>query len=274
MSGLILCRKERAVKPYFIDCIEKNVSTLEELCYFLYFYTHLLEEWLPNEELVLWLRQELSMSGLADELATLLKQKADVSIIAAHILKKAQYRPEAELDHYEKEMKAFRNATPVSREKQRADYYVKTKNYHKAIWEYCRILKEKDMEDSFASDIYHNLGVAYGRMFDFEQSSNCFLKAYELNPNQKSLKQYKLALRLSEQELEEVKQTKENSLSEALSEQLDLEIRQSQNWDGTKQKALEEAKKLKDENKITEYYDQLERIIHQWQDECRRYMSN
>lgn len=274
MSGLILCKKERAVKPYFIDCIEKNVSTLEELCFFLYFYTHQLEEWLPSEELVLWLRQELSMSGLADELAILFKQKADVPTIAAHILKKAQYRSEEELEGYEKELKAFRNATPVSREKQRADYYVKTKNYHKAIWEYCRILKEKDMEDSFASDIYHNLGVAYGRMFDFEQSSNCFLKAFQSNPNQKSLKQYKLAIRLSERKLEEEKQTKENPLSEALAEHLDSEIRQSENGNGTKQRALEDVKKLKEENKITEYYDQLERIIHQWQDECRRYMSN
>lgn len=274
MSGMILCRQERAVKPYFIDCIEKNVSTLEELCFFLYFHTHLLEEWLPGEELVVWLRQELSMSGLAKVLATLLKQKADPSTIASQILKESQYRSHEELERYEKELKVFQNATSGSREKQRADYYVKTKNYHKAIWEYCRILKEKNMEDSLTSDVYHNLGVAYGRMFDFEQSSDCFLKAFQLNPNQKSLKQYKLANRLSDRKLEEAKQTMENPLSEALSEQLDSEIRQAESQDGTKQKTLEDAKKLKEENKITEYYDQLERNIHQWQDECRRYMSN
>ena len=46
MSGYILCQTKKADKPFFVESINTNIYSLEELCYFLYHnlsvsYTHL-----------------------------------------------------------------------------------------------------------------------------------------------------------------------------------------------------------------------------------------
>ena len=43
MSGYILCQTKKADKPFFVESINTNIYSLEELCYFLYHNLYLVD---------------------------------------------------------------------------------------------------------------------------------------------------------------------------------------------------------------------------------------
>lgn len=273
MSGLILCGQTRAEKPYFIKTLGKGIASLEELCFFLYHHTYLLDERMMEQEFINWLKTELSLPQLAEEL--LAAGQKGIEAFAVHILKSVQYRTQEEIAAYENELKSLKEASPLERAKKRADYLAVNRNYNKAIWEYRKILKQENNMDSLCrSNIFHNLGVAYGKMFDFSQSSECFLEAFCLSPNLESLKQYKLVIRLSENDLEEAEISKEFPLAETLNQQLEEEIKNTVEENRSGQKILDELNEMKEKNSLNEYYKQLEKILRGWQEDCRRYMNS
>ena len=54
MSGYILCQTKKADKPFFVESINTNIYSLEELCYFLYHNLYLVDSSVINENLCIW----------------------------------------------------------------------------------------------------------------------------------------------------------------------------------------------------------------------------
>ena len=48
MSGYILCQTKKADKPFFVESINTNIYSLEELCYFLYHNLYLVDSSVIN----------------------------------------------------------------------------------------------------------------------------------------------------------------------------------------------------------------------------------
>ena len=55
MSGYILCQTKKADKPFFVESINTNIYSLEELCYFLYHNLYLVDSSVINENLCIWI---------------------------------------------------------------------------------------------------------------------------------------------------------------------------------------------------------------------------
>ena len=60
MSGYILWQGKRAKNPYYISNISTNIYSIEELCYYLYHNIYLLDETIINEQLLVWMKEELT----------------------------------------------------------------------------------------------------------------------------------------------------------------------------------------------------------------------
>ena len=61
---------------------------------------------------------------------------------------------------------------------------MESKKYNLAIVFYRNILnkgKSNELGDEFYGDVYHNLGVAYARMFEYSTAAACFKAAYNRN---------------------------------------------------------------------------------------------
>ena len=115
------------------------------------------------------------------------------------------------------------------RKKTRADYYLENGKYELAIKEYELLLKEREdcTQTTFEGSIYHGMGVAFAKMFLFEQADYYLEKAYEILTEEKIAFRMLAAKRLykSEQEyicyveehpeLFEVSQCLEERLSES-----------------------------------------------------------
>ena len=60
MGELLLCGRELASVPYYIESISLNVYSLEEICYYLKEYIDLVEVSFMDKELIRWIGQELT----------------------------------------------------------------------------------------------------------------------------------------------------------------------------------------------------------------------
>ena len=68
MSNVILCYGKYAKNPYFVadDCL--NLYSVEELCYYFYHHAYLMEDSFITVELIQWIRDELELDKLAEQM--------------------------------------------------------------------------------------------------------------------------------------------------------------------------------------------------------------
>ena len=76
MGELLLCSRELASIPYYIDTVSLNVYSLEEICYYLKHNIEVVEPEFMDGELCEWIRQELKMNSLADKLSRIRRKTA------------------------------------------------------------------------------------------------------------------------------------------------------------------------------------------------------
>ena len=78
MSSLILCHKKKARRAYEIARIHRRIYTIEELCYYLCNHLYLVDYTIMNEKLCDWLKEELELIELSDNLRNMLEQNASM----------------------------------------------------------------------------------------------------------------------------------------------------------------------------------------------------
>lgn len=273
-TRLVQCQEQKANLPYDIEAIGRQIYTIEELGYFLCNYVHLLDEEVLGMKLVSWLRTELAVEELAKQLETAVKAKEDAQQRAAVVLKGMQFLSEKEYEAFMESLKAMRHMTDFQRKKRKADDLVRNKMYYKALQDYRGLLKEPEAQsDETASKLYHNMGVAYSKMFCFKQAGECFLKAFLMVPGKESMRQYKLAVRLCEDEIQEDELVEQFPGSDTMNMQVYEEMQSAVEKGSTKIREMKQLQSLKDEGKIAKYYQKLEEILQKWREECREYMD-
>lgn len=72
-----LCRAKAAKHPFYIESIDINIYTIEELCFYLWKNVSLLDESILNEKLCDWLEGELGMQRLAFHLREKLRRRRE-----------------------------------------------------------------------------------------------------------------------------------------------------------------------------------------------------
>ena len=65
MSCLILCQKQKANRPYYVENIHLNLYTIEELCFYICNNIYLINYDFITEELINWIQDELQLKDLA-----------------------------------------------------------------------------------------------------------------------------------------------------------------------------------------------------------------
>lgn len=196
MSRVWLCEETTAEYPFFLEEERINLYSFEELCYYLYQNTGVLEESFFNEKLCQWLEEELGQQKLAQHLRQGIEQEKSGCWCMEQILKASGLYSSEELQNARNTAARMEEKTPLERAKLRGDRLLKAEKYRDAIAEYRKILnhaKEPDGSEILGR-IWHNIGTAYARQMLFAQAADCYGKAYETGQNQESREAYLLAL--------------------------------------------------------------------------------
>lgn len=133
MGRIWLCEEETAKRPFLLEEEGRRLYSFEELCYYLYQNTGVLEESFFNEKLCQWLEEELGLAALAGSLRGGIEQERSGCWCMEQILQAGGYYNSAELENALLTAKHMEDKTPLDREKLRGDRLLKAEKYRDAV---------------------------------------------------------------------------------------------------------------------------------------------
>ncbi len=192
MSKVILCTTKEASHPFIFLNTKMEVNNYEELCFYIYNNTVLISKSSLSDKLFDWIRDEIGMPELAAKLVTLSNKTLFAQDLLVEILNAGDYYEPEEIKTYVEAWQKYRKLSASQRKKLKADGYLGYRRYIKAASIYDDIIENRSelLDKTFMGNVYHNRAVAAANNLDVEDAKNYFLKAYELNNNEESLKGY------------------------------------------------------------------------------------
>ena len=154
MSGYILCQVKRAKLPYYIENISTNIYSIEELCFYFYHNIYLLDSTILNEELCFWIRDQLGLKKLAENLYKHLDDdEMKVGDFILPVFKEISYLSLEEFRRLNQQIRQLANEPEVLRQKRKGDYLMEHGKYVNAIKVYQRALRREAEDDIEVTDI-------------------------------------------------------------------------------------------------------------------------
>lgn len=192
MSKVILCTTKEASHPFIFLNTKMEVNNYEELCFYIYNNTVLISKSSLSDKLFDWIRDEIGMPELAAKLVALSNKTLFAQDLLVEILNAGDYYEPEEIKTYVEAWTKYRKLSASQRKKLKADGYLGYRRYIKAASIYDDIIENRSelLDRTFMGNVYHNRAVAAANNLDVEDAKNYFLKAYELNNNEESLKGY------------------------------------------------------------------------------------
>ena len=182
MSACILCQVRRAERPLRVEVMDIGLTSIEELCYFLDQNVSILDEHFFGDALMQWIRDELGLPELADQLSEVVKQDYELTDVLFPIMDQIHYLRGDERQALAQRIEEL-SQQPVSlRQKRQGDVMMKQGRYLRAIELYQKVLDgtgERDRKEELCQTALGNMGVAYAKLFQMEEAISCLREAYE-----------------------------------------------------------------------------------------------
>ncbi len=193
MGSLVLCHERHATHPYEITRIHCKIFTIEELCYYLCNNLYLIDYTIMNEQLCVWLDEELGMGTLAGQLRDVIRLHGSIEKFVLTILKDSRIYRDTEMIRIQNVLERLRNQKDIERQKYKGDNLLESGEIEEAILVYQAILnqeKDESVDAKFYGRIYAGLGAAYGRLFLYQESARMYDRAYQICEDPNLLKPY------------------------------------------------------------------------------------
>ena len=144
MAMYQLCRAKAAKHPFYIESIDINIYTIEELCFYLWKNVSLLDESILNEKLCDWLEGELGMQRLAFHLREKLKDAESIAELVLPGFREVRYLNAAEMYAVKEQIGKLEVQTEDIRRKIRAELQVNYGMYSGAVSVYRHMLQNRN----------------------------------------------------------------------------------------------------------------------------------
>ncbi|HHU72886.1 MAG TPA: hypothetical protein GXZ21_12775 [Clostridiales bacterium] len=267
MGNLILCSGERTSRPYVFPSSNFRIYSIEELCYYLYNHVYLIEESLITDSLIDWIGTELKLTERSQKLKNMKEQGADIKTIVTCILCSCDYYNEGEIKDILKVLDTIIGMPLVKRNIIRATEFLKNKKYLESLRAYELILSSEGATDLTSEEygsILHNMGVALVNTKGLSSASELFLRAYERNQREESLKQYLYTIKLKGEDID--KELEQLQLDDSLKKEIDnnIEIIFEEANESHSMSRIKRLRQYIAEGKIAEYYRDVDETIEKW----------
>ena len=197
MAGYRLCRVKTAENPFFLENINTNIYSIEELCYFFVGTVPLIDASVMNNRLTAWVAAELELPRLALKMEHALTRKNSIIEFVSAAFQEIGYLNQNELTHYAENLKAFLDLPAPLRMKLKGDSLCRVGKYMAASRVYRQIIDEADdigFKGAFLGAVWHNRGVAEMKLMLFDEGLSSFRKSMEMRPIRRHVMSYVEAL--------------------------------------------------------------------------------
>lgn len=278
MGKLIQCSSRLAKRPYYFHLTDTRVYSIEEVCYYINKNIYIMQGEVFDPGFVTWLREELGMEETAEKMENMFKKHADLKDIVVTLCCSCDYYDEAEINQMIRIMEETDHLPARAKLKIQADNELQCEHFERAAEIYQAVLRSDDMLQASPAEygpIYHNIGVAFGRLGEYNKAAESFLHAYEKNHQEESLQSYLFALHLAG------KDDAWKEAAERLEVQADQIVRLEAEYNEIRKRCsvsrkVRQVKRLRylaGSGRLSEYYDKIKRNIKDWKEEYRKEIS-
>ncbi|MCR5626998.1 MAG: tetratricopeptide repeat protein [Lachnospiraceae bacterium] len=269
------CVGRLATTPYYVEGACINIFSIEELAYYIYENAIILDDTLMKKELCSFIDKELGLRKLADELTDIIEKEEGLSKFAGTVLRFLDYCPNDKIEEIEKSVSGNGKAGNLERRRARGDMLLKSKKYMAAIREYDQALSyvenvNRDNKDEVAK-LLNNLGVAYARMFYFDNAADCFMNSLNIKKDQQTMLHYLAAKRLSMKSTDYIRVVQEGAYKpqfvNKVEKNIDKSVRELENTPIYQE--YKDLRSFRGGGKIPEYNRQAEKMVGELKSEYR-----
>lgn len=199
MSSTILCQVKRAENPYYIKEVDLRIYSIEELCFFINRNLPLIDEAFFSEELIDWLTRELNLRMLVQTMERIREEDPEYAVTGQihAVNRELSWLYAGDKEKLQRRISEVFDLPVLERRVRRADILVGYRKYTRAIEAYKAILADGQVENPgqlLVGTVYHNTGIAYSRLFQFDEAAACLKKAYDRLHTMEALKDYLFCL--------------------------------------------------------------------------------
>ena len=198
MGRSILTTGRIAEKPYRLRIIDRNVYTIEELCYSLSQCASFLDEDLMDHELLVWIEESCGLAELASQLRSLLRGRCAVEDFVSVLLLYVGYQSTAEIERIRTSISSGKGMEPFLRRLSEAKFAASRGHITQAAALMDGILDElPELEREMRGRIWAEKGLLYAKGYRFAEAADCYGKAWRLSRSRQNCLKYLAALRFS-----------------------------------------------------------------------------
>ena len=273
MSSLILCRTKEAVRPYHIRDMGVRIYTLEELCYLVYNNIYVISKDFFSDSLINFIGEETGEVKLSARLKQLKDNGGSLTEMVITLFMYVDYYTVDEIEAIKEVLSTLNSQSVCERLKTRGDTYLENSCFYSAIRNYEKILDspvDTTLPAYFYAKVYHNMGVAYARLFIYDQAESYFNQAYKISQHDESKKCAIAARRMALGD-NIIEREDATELEYVVKKELETLMDNARYSDEYRQMA--DIDKHKDESDIGTYYSSVSSILNQWEQQYLKYKS-
>lgn len=222
-----MCQGSYASKPYRTEIGNIKIYSIEELCYYISNNLEILIEIDLNKSLIKWIREELQMFELADNILSLHEEKVSNKIIIRTIINSCNYFSNIQRIKINQAIEDLENSPPIQRKIHKGGQLLMAKKFKEGEKNFESMLTNDEANQLTAKEygqILNNLGIAKLYTVGIKEASVFLRRAYEMYNSEDFLKQYLISLKLSSQDDLFIEEVDKYGLNEEWTKNLDNEI--------------------------------------------------
>ncbi len=272
MARVILGTGRLAGHPYRIGKIERNVYSMEELCYSLEQSAQILDTEILDPKLTDWIEEECGLPELAELLRPYLGKERQLSAFVAVILHYVGFVSEEKEEQTREIVSAGQGLEPFRKKLARAAYLQENAQPYEALEEYRQLLEElPEPERRIRARVYEDMGRIYAGQFRFRAAAESFQKAYALTKSSEVYLDYLSSVRLGLSGSEYLSFIAEHPESYEASLELEKRVEKlNAEFDVSERKlALDSLRQYQSEGRSTSYEVALHQTIQRLKEEYR-----
>ncbi|MCD8118360.1 MAG: hypothetical protein LUE29_02495 [Lachnospiraceae bacterium] len=179
------CLSRQYETPFHIEQTGYNIYSIEELAYYLYHYTAMIDRDFFTEELAAYVEQVLGKRMVAQRMRELMHQKDSVADLILLLVKSADYFDEIELVSLQKKLDERKGESELEKARDRVKALEQLEKYIQAA-ECCSDILEHapkhEATPEFLAEMTGELGSIYGKMLKFHAAEAAFRKSMSIYP--------------------------------------------------------------------------------------------
>lgn len=182
----MLTATKQAKNGYWIEPLQKNVYSLEEINYFIYNHMELVYRDFFSAQLFDYIEKELLQPQMAADLRDIAERGGNTGEFVRYILNESRYYNSRELADVSSLVAGIDTMSKAERLKIQGDSWYRAGNYSSALKCYLEILRYQSPEegnDSFYAKVAYAAGSVYARMFMCKSANSFFSMAYDFYPD-------------------------------------------------------------------------------------------